>query len=44
MAKVKTPARPRIRDLKHQLFIKTLNRKKNLKGCTSKNAKYSNKC
>jgi hypothetical protein len=42
MAKVKTPARPRIRELKHQLFVKTLNRKKNLDGCNAKNTKYSN--
>lgn len=39
MAKVKTPARPRIRDLKHQLFVKTLNRKKNLEGCTARSQK-----
>lgn len=41
MAKVKTPARPRIRDLKHQMFVKTLNRKKNHDGCNARNAKYS---
>lgn len=41
MAKVKTPARPRIRDLKHQMFIKDLNRKKNHDGCNARNAKYS---
>jgi hypothetical protein len=39
MAKVKTPARPRIRDLKHRMLIKTLNRKKNLDGCNSRNTK-----
>jgi hypothetical protein len=39
MAKVKTPARQRIRDLKHSLFIKTLNRKKNLEGCNSRKNK-----
>lgn len=36
MAKVRTPARPRIRDLKHQLYIKALNRKKNLDGCNGR--------
>ena len=40
MAKVKTPSRPRIRDLKHQMFIKTLNRKKNLAGCEAKKQKH----
>lgn len=40
MAKVKTPSRPRIRDLKHQIFVKTLNRKKNLDGCNARSQKY----
>lgn len=39
MAKVKTPARPRIRALKHEMFIKTINRKKNLAGCEAKKQK-----
>ena len=39
MAKVKTPARPRIRDLKHQLFLKALNRRKNYEGTVSRKNK-----
>lgn len=39
MSKVKTPSRPRIRELKHQMLIKDINRKKNLDGCNARIAK-----
>ena len=39
MAKVKNKSRGRLRDVKHAMFVKTINRKKNLAGCSAKNTK-----
>lgn len=36
MAKVKKSSRPGIREFKHGLFVKSVNRKKNLAGCSTK--------
>lgn len=40
MAKVNNKVRGRIRDIKHKMLIKTVNRQKNLDGCNARNAKY----
>jgi hypothetical protein len=39
MSKVKNKNRGRVRDIKHQMLIKDIARKKNLDGCNGKNTK-----